>query len=408
MSKLTRRSLLGALAVASIAKPAIIHAQSNSKPVTIGFLSDTSSVYSENGGPLSKLGAEFAVADFGGSVLGRPVEVIQADMQNKPEVASALGREWVGDRGVTVLADGASSASALAVQQVARETKRVYLMTGPIANDLIGKQCSPYGFQFSSNSYAFTKSVTEVLTKQAGADASWFTIVIDNASGYALESDMQGFAKAAGGKSVGGVRTPITAKDYSAFLVQAKASGAKIIGLGLAGVTLRDCIKQVAEFGLVKGGQRLATPLLFETDVRAIGVEACQGFTTNLPWYWAMNEPSRVYAKRFFDKVGKPPSYQHALAYASVNHWLKAATAANSVDADIVAAKMKEMPVSDFFNKDIKIYDNGCVPLPMYLFEVMKPSEVKDKFDVFKQVGVASSQDANPAPGLFGCPLVKS
>ena len=403
MIKISRRTLVGGLAAAPLARPAIIQAQTVSKPVTIGYLSDVGGPYRENGGVGNRIGAELAVADFGGSVLGRPLEVIQADDQNKPDVGSAIARQWIDDRGVTVLADGASSAAALAIQGVSREKKRIYLMTGPIANALIGEQCSPYGFQFSWNAYAFTKGVTDALTRNGGD--TWFTLVIDNESGYSLERDMHGFTKAAGGKVVGAVRTPIGLADYSSFLLQAKASGAKVIGLGLAGIDLQNCIKQAAEFGITEGGQRLATPIMSDPDIYAVGQDICKGLVLSAFFFWTLNPATRAYGERFIKLRGKPPTQQHADSYISVMHWLKAVTAVNTLDADVVAAKMREMPLNDMYNENIKIMPNGCVPYKALLCEVKAPSESKEKFDIFKLIGTLPSADANPPANLFGCKL---
>ena len=237
---------------------------------------------------------------------GRPVQIIQADHQNKPEIGSAIAREWLTDKGVNLLADGAASAAALAIQEVARDKKRIYVMTGPIANTLIGKQCSPYGFQFSGNAYSLTKGGTTALTRQGGD--SWITIVVDQESGYTLEKDMQDFAKAAGGKVVGAIRTPIGTSDYSSFLLQAKASGAKVIGLGLAGQDVQNCVKQADEFGIAKGGQRLSTPLMAAPDVYAVGQDVCKGLVLSSFFYWFLTPETTVFGKRFIEKMNKPPT----------------------------------------------------------------------------------------------------
>ena len=398
--------MVGMLAASPLAAPAIIRAQTSSAPIKIGFLSDVAGLYRENGGPGNKFSGEMAVADFGGSLLGRPVEVIQADDQNKPEVASSLAREWAADNNVAVLADGAASAAALAIQEVAREKKRIYVMTGPIANTLIGTQCSPYGFQFSGNAYALTKGSTATLTRQGGD--TWFTIVVDQESGYTLERDMQEFVKGAGGKAIGAVRTPIGTTDYSSYLIQAKASGAKVIGLGLAGGDVQNCVKQAAEFGITKGGQRLSTPIMAAPDIYAVGQDVCKGLVLSSFFYWFLSPGTSAYGKRFIDKMGKPPTQNQASAYIAINHWLKAVTAAKTIEADAVAAKMREIPVNDFLNKDIKILANGCVPYETHLFEVKGASELKERFDLYNVIGTLSSAEANPPPGMFGCPLVRT
>jgi branched-chain amino acid transport system substrate-binding protein len=402
MTKISRRTLLGALAAAPVMSPAIIRAQSVSAPITIGFLSDMSGLYRENGGPNNRAAAELAIADFGGSVLGRPVQIIQADDQNKPEVASALAREWIAEGKVSLLADGGSSAAALAIQGIAREKKCVYVITGPIANSLIGKQCSPYGFQCGGNAYSITKAATTALTRK-GKD-SWFTIVVDNDGGYTLEHDMHEFAKAAGGKVAGAVRAPLSTTDYSSFLIQAKASGAKVIGLGLAGQDVTNCVKQANEFGLMKD-QVISAPLMSAPDVYAVGQDICKGLVLSSFFYWFLNPETTAFSKRFIAKMNKPPIQNHASSYVAVNHWLKAVAAANSLDGTMVAAKMRELPVKDFISDNLKIYPNGCVPHSSYLFEVKAASESQERFDLCNVTGSLSSADSNPSPGMYGCEL---
>ena len=251
MKKLSRRLALGGLAAAPLATPGLIRAQSTSKPVRLGLLSDMGGPYRDVGGPGNRVAAELAVADFGGSVLGRPIEVLQADDQNKPDVASSIARQWIDD-GVDALADGAASSSGLAIQQMAKEKKRPYLITGPATSDMTGKQCSPYGIHFCYDTYALSHGTGTALTKNGGD--SWFFITADYAFGYALERDTMAAVKAAGGKVLGAVRAPLATADFSSFLIQAQGSGAKVIGFANAGTDLQNCIKQSAEFGLTKNG----------------------------------------------------------------------------------------------------------------------------------------------------------
>lgn len=405
MVNLTRRSIIAGLSVAPVAAPSIIRAQTSSAPIRVGFLSDVAGPYHAIGGPGNKVAAEMAVADFGGAVLGRPLEIIQADNFNKPDVASSLAREWIADNKVTALADGSASSAALAIQDVARRNKTIYLITGPSANDLIGKQCSPYGFQFAGSSYSQTKGSTVNLTKQ-GKD-TWFIVVVDYASGYTMEESISTFVKEAGGKVVGSVRTPFGTTDYSSYILKAKASGAKAIALTLAGGDLQNFVKQAHEFGILEGGQTISTPILTDPDVYAVGQEMCQGLIITAHFYWTANDQTAAFGQRFISKVGTPPTVQNAAAYISVNHWLKAVKAASTVGGDEVAAKMRELPVNDFNNKDVRIYDNGCVAYPMHTLEVKKVSESKNKFDVFKSLSVLPADQANPPPALYGCSLVR-
>src|SRR5579872_6801053 len=293
MHKFSRRAIVSGLAAAPLAMPGIIRAQSTSKPVKIGLLSDMGGPYRDVGGPGNKAAVELAVEDFGGSVLGRKIEIMQADDQNKPDVAASLAREWVDNQGVDVLADGSASSSGLAVQQIAREKKRIYLITGPATSDMTGKQCSPYGIHWVYDTYALAHGTGSALTKAGGN--TWFFITADYAFGYALERDTIAAVQASGGKVLGNVRAPLGTADFSSFLVQAKASGAKVFGFANAGTDLQNCIKQAAEFGLSQGGVRMATLLMAINDVHSLGLKTCQGLVYTDSFYWDMTDKTRAW-----------------------------------------------------------------------------------------------------------------
>jgi branched-chain amino acid transport system substrate-binding protein len=406
MTRITRRSALGGLAVASLACPALLRAQSSSTPIKIGLLSDVAGPYRHVGGPGSRLTTEMAVADFGGAVLGRPIEVMQADDQNKADVAGALAREWIDDKGVDVLADGAATSAGLAIQQVTRDKKRIFLMSTPTATAFIGKQCSPYGFQFAADTYALAKGVGGALSK-AGGD-TWFFITADYEFGASLQASTEEFVKAAGGKVLGSTRAPLGTADFSSYLLQAKGSGAKVIGLANAGTDLQNCIKQAAEFGITKGGARLATLLMIINDVVSLGQDVCQGLVLTNSFYWDLSPETRKWTERYMEKMQAPPNEYNAGCYAGVLHWLKAVKAANTLDADTVAAKMRETPLNDFYNKDVHIQPNGCVPHAMYLWQVKEPSQSRQHLDLFDRLATIPTPEAFPPPALFGCPLVPS
>ena len=404
MNLITRRGALGVVTASTLARPAIVQAQTSSTPVRIGLLSDVSGPYRHVGGPGSKLAVEMAVADFGGSVLGRPIEVLQADDQNKADVAGALAREWIDDRGVNVLADGAASSAGLAIQQITREKKRIFLMSTPTATAFIGKQCSPYGFQFACDTYALAKGTGSEVVKSGGD--TWFFITADYEFGYSLQRDTETFINQAGGKVLGSVRAPLGTPDFSSLLVQARASGAKVIGLANAGADLQNCIKQAAEFGIVKGGQRLATLLMIIQDVQSIGQDICQGLALTNSFYWDLSPETRAWTERYMARMQSFPNEYNAAAYAAALHWLKAVKATNSLDADAVAAKMRDLPLDDFYNKGVKIQANGCVPHAMNVWQVKPATEAKYKGDVFSKISTIPSPDAYPPPAFFGCPLV--
>ena len=283
MNTITRRATLGALAVAPLARPALVRAAGTAKPVRIGLVSDMNGPYRGVGGPGSKVATELAIEDFGGSVLGRKIEILQADDQNKPNVAAGIARQWIAEDGVDVLGDGSATSSGLGVQQVSREKKVIYLCTGPAATDFTDKLCSPVSFHFGYDTYALAKNVGGTLTKQGGK--TWFFITADYEFGYSLRDNTEIFIKAAGGKVLGDVRAPLGTADFSSYLIQAKASGAQVIGLANAGTDLQNCLKQAAEFGITKGGQKLATLLMAIVDVIAVGQKNAAGLVLSNSFY---------------------------------------------------------------------------------------------------------------------------
>ena len=407
MSKISRRVLIGAAAAMPLARPGIIRAQSSSKPVKIGLLSDLSGPYRDVGGPGSKVAVELAIQDFGGTVLGRPIELMQADDQDKPDISTSLAREWIDDVGVDVLADGAASSSGMAIQQVCREKKKIYLITGPASSDFTGKQCSPYGIHFSYDTYALAHGTGSALTK-AGGD-TWFFITADYTFGYALERDTLDAVKAAGGKSLGSTRAPLGTADYSSYLVQAQSSGAKVVGLANAGTDTQNCVKQAAEFGLTHSGIRLATLLMQISDVNALGHKVCEGLTYTDSFYWDMTDKTRAWSKRWSAKMGgMVPGLLHAGNYCAATHWLKAVKAVGSTDSDAVVAKMKEMPVNDFYNDNVKVREDGRVMHVMYLWQVKPAAEAKSQYDFCTKLATIAPADAWRPMADGGCPLIKA
>jgi branched-chain amino acid transport system substrate-binding protein len=387
--------------------PGLLRAQGTSKPVKLGLLSDMGGPYRDVGGPGNRAAVELAVEDAGGSVLGRPIEIVQGDDQNKPDVAASLAREWVDSQGVDVLMDGAASSSGLAIQQIAREKKHIYLITGPASSDMTGKQCSPYGIHFAYDTYALAHGTGAALTK-AGGD-SWFFITADYAFGYALERDTIAAVQSAGGKVLGNVRAPLGTADFSSYLVQAKASGAKVFGFANAGTDLQNCIKQAAEFGLSQSGVRMATLLMALNDVNSLGLKACEGLVYTDSFYWDLSDKTRAWAKRWAAKMpGREPGLLHAANYCAANHWLKAVKAAGTTDADAVVAKMKATPVNDMYNDNVQVREDGRVMHVMHLWQVKSPAESKYPYDYCKEVVTIPADQAWRPLAEGGCPLVKA
>lgn len=406
MNPITRRAALGAMAAAPLARPAIVHAQSTSKPVKIGLLSDMNGPYRTVGGPGSKIVTQMAIDDFGGSVLGRKIEILQADCQDKPNVSSAIARQWIDSDGVNLLGDGAATSSGLGIQQVSTEKKVIYLVTGPAATDFTDKLCSPVSFHFGYDTYALAKNVGGTLTKQGGK--TWFFITADYEFGYSLRDNTEKFVKAAGGKVLGDVRAPLGTADFSSYLIQAKASGAQVIGLANAGTDLQNCLKQAAEFGITKGGQRLATLLMAIVDVISVGQKNAEGLVLTNSFYWNLTPQTAAWAKRFESKINQPPAQQHAALYTGVLHWLKAVKATGSLDGPTVAAKMRATKVNDFYNKDVSIEPNGRVLNNMYLWEVKAPTPGQAKWDFYKHLATTPGKDAFQPLAETGCPLLKT
>jgi branched-chain amino acid transport system substrate-binding protein len=374
--------------------------------VQIGLISDMSGPFKDVGGPGNRVAAELAIQDFGGAVLGRPVTVRQADGQNRADISAALAREWIDNLGVDAVADGAASSAGLAIQEIAREKKRVYLITGPATSDMTGAKCSPYGMHFGFDTYALSRSTGTALTKSGGD--TWFFITADYAFGHALERDTIAAVRANGGRVLGAVRAPLNTSDYSSFLIQARASGAKVVGMALAGTDMQNCVKQAAEFGLTRSGARIANLLVQVTDVVALGQRTCEGMLFTDSFYWDMTEATRAWSRRYMARMTTPPGLQHAAVYTAVTHWLKAVKEVGSTDGDAVAAKMKATPVNDMYNTDVRVREDGRTMHVMYLWQVKPEAEAKHRYDFCKPVSTIAPNDAWRPLGEGGCPFVRS
>jgi branched-chain amino acid transport system substrate-binding protein len=402
------KNLFGLAMLAGLVAAGGAHAQISDGVVKLGVLNDMSSLYADIGGKGSVLAAQMAVEDFGGKVLDQPIEVISGDHQNKPDIGAGLARKWIDTEHVDAIVDVPTSSVALAIQEVTRQKKRVFLMSGPASSDLTGKACSPYGFQWTYDTYALAHGTGDAMVKQGGD--TWFFITADYAFGHALERDTSEAVKAAGGKVLGSVNVPLNTQDFSSFLLQAQASKAKVIGLANAGGDTINSIKQAAEFGIVAGGQKLAGLLVFLTDVDSLGLKTAQGLTITSAWYWDKDDASRAFAKRFMARNpnGRPPTYTQAGVYGEVFFYLNAIKAAGTDDADQVSAKMRSMKINDFMTKDGWIREDGRIMRDMYLEEVKSPQESKYPYDYFKVLATIPPEQAFRPLKDGGCPLVKN
>jgi len=396
------RTLLAA--ATAVALGAVGAAAQSGGPVKIGVLNDMSSLYADIGGKGSVEAAKMAAEDAG-NVLGQPVQVIFADHQNKPDVGTAIARQWYDTEGVDVITDVPNSGVALGVNEVSREKKKLGLFVGPATSDLTGPKCSPYAAAWVYDTYALAHVTGSAVVKSGGD--TWFFLTADYAFGHALERDTAAVVEASGGKVLGTVNVPLNTADFSSFLLQAQSSKAKIIGLANAGGDTINSIKQGAEFGIVEGGQKFAGLLIFITDIHSLGLKTAQGLQLSGPFYHDMNDETRAFSKRFEQRMGHPPSFTQAGVYSAMHHYLNAVKALNSKDPDKVMAKMRETPINDFMTKNGKLREDGRVIRDFYLFEVKKPSESKGEWDLFKLIQTVPGDQAFRPIDKGDCPLVK-
>ncbi|HUA51136.1 MAG TPA: ABC transporter substrate-binding protein [Candidatus Sulfotelmatobacter sp.] len=381
------------------------HAQFSHNVVKIGVMTDLAGVYADLSGKGAVEAVKMAVADFGGKVKGIPVEVLVADHQNKPDIASTIARQWFDVDNVDMITDLVTSSTALAVQQVAREKNKIDIVVTAAASDLTGKQCSPTGIHYAYDTYALAKGTGGAMVSTGGD--SWFFITVDYAFGLALERDTTDFVKRAGGKVLGSVKHPLGTTDFSSYLLQAQGSKAKVIGFANAGQDTINSIKQAVEFGIPKGGQKLAGLLIFDSDIHSLGLPTAQGLVLTTGWYWDLNDETRAFGKRFYEKLHAMPTMTQAGDYSATMHYLKAVDAAGTDDPEKVMAKMREMPVNDFFAKNGKIRVDGTMTHDMYLVEVKKPEESKYPWDYFKVLKTIPGDEAFRPLSESECPLVK-
>ncbi len=397
--------LAGACALALALGMGAADAQMSGKPIKIGVLSDMSSLYADIGGAGSVAAAQMAVKDFGGSVNGVPIEIVSADHQNKPDIGKAIAERWIDQDGVDAIADVPTSSVALAIQDVMKEKQKVFLISGAAASDLTGKSCSPTGVHWTYDTYALAHGTGGALVKQGGD--TWFFITADYAFGHALQRDTADVVTKAGGKVLGSVDVPLNNADFSSFLLQAQQSKAKIIGLANAGGDTDNSIKQAAEFGIVKGGQKLAGLLVFISDVNSLGLETAQGLVLTSAFYWDQNDETRAWSKRYMEQIKKPPTMVQAGVYGSIMHYLKAIKEAGTDDGPKVVAEMRKLPINDFMTKNGHLREDGRVMRDMYLFQVKTPAESKYQFDYFKLLATIPAEQAFRPLSESECPLVK-
>ena len=399
--KLTTLACAAAFAMLSGAASA----QVSGNPAKVGVLTDMSGTYSDLAGAGAVLATEMAIADF--IAEAKPafkVEMVSADHQNKADIASNKAREWFEREGVDTATELVTTSTALAVMKVAKEMNRVALMSGPASTPITNEQCNDVTVHYTYDTYALANGTAKAVTQQGGD--TWFFLTADYAFGQALEKDSSAVVIANGGKVLGSVRHPFPAADFSSFLLQAQASGAKIIGLANAGADTTNAIKQAAEFG-VTPKQSLAGLLMFISDVHSLGLQSTQGMYLTTGFYWDLNDETRAWSKRFFDKHKRMPTMVQAGQYSSVMHYLRAVKAAGTDEAGKVMAQMKATPINDFFAKNGRIRDDGRMIHDMYLAQVKKPDESKYPWDYYNIRQTIPADEAFLPLAQSKCPLVK-
>jgi len=391
---------VSAMVVASTAAPA-----QTKPPLKLGGILDMSSLYADITGVGSETAAKMAAEDFGGEVLGRKIEIVVGDHLNKADLAANIARDMFDNQHVEMLFDVAASATALAAGEIAKARNKIVIFNGPGSIRLSNEACGPYTVHYVFDTYA-QANVTGLAAVKHGLD-TWFFLTADYAFGHDLEKDTANVVIKNGGKVLGDVRHPLNTSDFSSFLLQAQASKAKVVGLANAGGDTINAIKQGAEFGLMKGGQKMSPLLAFVTDIDSVGLQTAQGLLLAEAFYWDLNDDTRAFSKRFMERMKRPPTSAQAGVYSSVMHYLKAVKAAGTTDSAAVMKIMKETPINDFFAKNGRIRADGRMVHDMYLFEVKKPSESKGRWDDYKLLATVPGDQAFQPLSESRCPLVK-
>ncbi|HWK45409.1 MAG TPA: ABC transporter substrate-binding protein [Stellaceae bacterium] len=411
MTAFTRRTALKTAAAASLfAMPGIHPAAAQSRldtgPVRIGVLTDMSSWGRDNGGPGSVYAAKAAVREVGGEVAGRKIEVLVGDHQMVPDIGLGIARRWFDQEGVHAITDLENSAIALGVGELAKQNDRIALMTGPGSSEITNSRCNDRTAQFTYDSYALGKVMARAVTAQGAK--TWFFITADYAYGKQLQADTTTFVQQAGGKVLGSVAHPSGTMDFSSLLLQAQGSGAEVIAFANTGTDCTNCLKQAAEFGLSRGGTRIAGLSMFLTDIHAAGLQVAQGAYMTVSDYWDMTPETVAWSQGYLKEIGMMPTMLQTGAYGAVRHYLKAVKAAGTTNSSAIMEKMRELPVTDMFTKGAVLRKDGRVVRDMYLARVKAPSESKKPWDYLEIVQTVRGDDAYRPLSDSVCPLVKA
>lgn len=371
--------------------------------VKIGFITDMSSLYAEAEGKGGAVAIQMAIDDFGGKVNGMPIELLSADHQNKADIAVSKAREWIDTQGLTLLFGGTNSATALAMAKVAQEKKRVFMVNGAGTSALTNEQCTPYTVHYAYDTVAMAKGTGSAVVSRG--DKNWFFLTTDYAFGHAIEADVSKVVKENGGTVIGSVKTPLNTSDFSSFLLQAKDSKAQVLALANAGGDLISSVKSAREFGITKS-MKMVGLLVFLTDVHSLGLKNTEGLLLTTSWDWNLNDASREFGKRFFEKMKRMPTDLHAADYSATMTYLKALQAAKTVDADTVMDTLRKTPIDDFYAKGT-IRADGRFVHDMYLMQVKSPAESRQPWDYYKVVQQLKGEDVFTTKAESKCSLWK-
>lgn len=381
------------------------HAQQPVAPLKIGIISDFASVYSDIGGQGNVEATKMAIEEFGGSMFGKPIEVVTADPLNKADIAATIARKWYDAENVDMIIDLPTSATALAAMEMSKQFEKILIVTDAASSDITGKSCSPYTAHWTYDTYGNAHTVGSAIVKEGGD--SWFFITADYVFGHSIERDTGDVVRAAGGKVIGSAKHPLNTADFSSFLLQAQASKARIVGLANGGGDTINAIKQASEFGIVAGGQKLAGIVMFISDIHSLGLKLAQGLIITEAYYWDLNDRTRAFGKRYFERMKRMPTMNQAATYSATLHYLKAVQAAGTRDTKPVLAKMREMPVRDAFTENGVLREDGRMVHSMFLLEVKKPEESKAPWDYYKVLAEVPGDQVFRPMKDGNCPYVK-
>ncbi|PDT73768.1 ABC transporter substrate-binding protein [Bradyrhizobium sp. C9] len=400
------KSIVTSLSAAGLIAAALTGpALAQQTPLKIGVLTDFQSVYSDIGGAGNVEATKMAIEEFGGSMFGKPIELVTADALNKADVAATITRKWYEAENVDMIIDMPTSATALAGMEMSKQFEKIMIVTDAASSDITGKSCSPYTLHWTYDTYANAHTVGSAIVKNGGD--SWFFITADYVFGHSIERDTGDVVRAAGGKVLGSARHPLNTPDFSSFLLQAQSSKAKIVGLANGGGDTINAIKQAAEFGIVAGGQNLAGIVMFISDIHSLGLKLAQGLIITEAYYWDLNDRTRAFGKRFFERMKRMPTMNQAATYSATLHYLNAVKAAGTRETKPVLAKMRATPVRDAFTDNGVVREDGRMVHSMFLFEVKKPEESKAPWDYYKVLAEVPGEQAFRPLKDGGCPLIK-